>query len=314
MSDLHVVFGTGPIGRALVDELTAGGHEVRVVNRSGRADVPEGVQVLAGDAADETFATKAAAGAGAVYQCLNPEYHEWPTVFPGLQNSVITGARAAGARLVSFENLYMYGDTHGALIDEATPEKPHTRKGRVRQEMARQLQQLQARGELQVVTARASDYFGPGGLEQSPLGELVIGSALKGKPARVIGKPDQPHSYTYTVDAGRTLAALGTRNDVLGEVFLVPNAPAMTTNQIIDLIAADLGTPIKVSVTPRLLLRALGVFNKTVRELDEMLYEFTQPFVTDTTKAETRLGITPTPLPDAIAATVGWFRRHAERT
>lgn len=311
MSDLHVVFGTGPIGRALVDELIGQGREVRVVNRSGNRNVAAAVEVVAGDASDAAFATTATAGASAVYQCLNPEYHEWPQVFPALQNGVVAGARAAGARLVSFENLYMYGDTHGTPISEASPDNPHTRKGKVRLEMARQLRQLHDRGELRVVTARASDYFGPGGLRQSPLGELVIGSALKGKPARVLGKPDQPHSYTYTVDAGRTLAALGTRDDVLGEVFIVPNAPAMSTRQIIDLMATEVGSPIKVSATPRLLLRAIGVFDKTVRELDEMLYEFTQPFVTDTTKAETRLGITPTPLPEAIAATVAWFRQQA---
>ena len=310
MGDLHVVFGTGPIGLATCHELAAQGREVRMVNRSGRAEVPAGVQVIAGDAADAAFAAKAAAGAGSVYQCLNPEYHQWPAVFPGLQNGVIAGARAAGARLVSFENLYMYGDTHGLPISEATPDNPQTRKGTVRSAMAEQLRRLHASGELQVVTARASDYFGPGGLEQSPLGELVIGAALAGKPARVVGDPDQPHSYTYTLDAGRTLAALGTRDDVLGEVFIVPNAPAMSTRQIIDLVAAEVGSPIKVSVAPRLVLRMMGLFNKTVREVDEMLYEFTQPFVTDTDKAETRLGLAPTPLPEAIAATVAWFRQH----
>jgi hypothetical protein len=85
----------------------------------------------------------------------------------------------------------------------------------------------------------------------------------------------------------------------------------MSTRQIIDLIAAEVGAPVRVSAAPRLLLRAMGVFDNTVRELDEMLYEFTQPFVTDTTKAETRLGITPTPLPEAVSATVAWFRQHA---
>jgi hypothetical protein len=95
---------------------------------------------------------------------------------------------------------------------------------------------------------------------------------------------------------------------VLGEVFHVPNAPAPSTRQLIEVISRELGTPIKVSVAPRLLLRALGLFNPTIRELDEMRYEFIRPFIVDGAKAEARLGIAPTPLDDAIAVTVAWFR------
>jgi nucleoside-diphosphate-sugar epimerase len=280
------------------------------VNRSGRADVADGVEVVAGDASDPTFAASAAAGATAVYQCLNPPYHRWAQEFPALQDAVVHAARSAGARYVSFENTYLYGDTQGISMTEQTPYRPHTRKGKVRLAMAEQLWRLHDSGELVVATARASDYFGPRGTSQSPLGDLVIGAALAGKKARVIGDPGQLHSYTYTVDAGRTLAALGTRDDVDGEVFHVPNARARSTSDLIALIGEELHTPIKVSVTPRLLLRALGVFNPTLRELDEMLYEFTQPFLVDSTKARNVLGLEPTPIEEALSATVTWFRNR----
>jgi len=311
LKDVHVVFGTGAIGLALIDELAGRGLPVRAVNRSGSAGVPEGVELLGGDVFDKEFAGRAAFDAAVIYQCLNPAYYRWAEDFPVLQDSAIHAARAADARLVSFENVYAYGDTRGTPITETTVANPHTRKGTVRLVMAEQLRRLHDAGDLTVTTARASDYFGPRGTTQSPFGDLVIGAALAGKPARVIGNPDLPHSYTFTADAARTLAALGTRDDVLGEVFHVPNAPALTTRQIIDLIADELGSPIKVSVTPRLLLRAIGLFNKTVHEVDEMLYEFTAPFVVDGAKAQSRLGIAPTPMTEAIAATVGWFRhRH----
>lgn len=312
MNEVHVVFGTGAIGLALIDQLTGDGVPVRAVNRSGSAGVPDGVEVLGGDVSDRDFAVRAASGAAVVYQCLNPAYHRWAEDFPALQDSAVHAARTADARLVSFENLYMYGDTGGVPITETTVANPHTRKGKVRLAMAEQLRRLHDDGEVAVTTARASDYFGPRGATQSPLGDLVIGAALTGKPARVIGDPDLPHSYTYTADAARTLAALGTRDDVLGEVFHVPNAPALTTRQVIDLIAEELGSPIKVSVAPRFLLRVMGLFNKTLHEVDEMLYEFTQPFVVDGAKAQSRLGIAPTPMADAIATTVAWFRDRRE--
>jgi nucleoside-diphosphate-sugar epimerase len=305
-----VVFGTGAIGLALIEELAALGVPVRAVNRSGHAEVPDGVEVVAADASNPDLAAKAAAGSSVVYQCLNPPYHQWAELFGPLQDGVVHAACATDTRYVSFENTYMYGDTHGAPMTETTPMRADTRKGKVRQQMAEQLAELHSRGSLEATTARASDYFGPLGTTQSPFGDLVIGAALAGKPARVIGDPDQPHSYTYTRDAARTLAALGTRDDVAGQVFHVPNAPARTTREIISLIAEELGSPIKTSVAPRPVLRLMGLFNPAIRELDEMRYEFTQPFIVDSAKAQTRLGIQPTPLDEAIANTVAWFRNH----
>ena len=77
MNDTHVVFGTGPIGAALIDELSTMELSVRAVNRSGHADVTEGVEVIAGDAANSEFAARAATGAAVVYQCLSPPYSKW---------------------------------------------------------------------------------------------------------------------------------------------------------------------------------------------------------------------------------------------
>ena len=73
-SELHVVFGTGPVGLAVMDDLVGKGKRVRMVNRRGRARVPEGVEVVGGDAADPTFAREASEGASVVYFALNPPY------------------------------------------------------------------------------------------------------------------------------------------------------------------------------------------------------------------------------------------------
>jgi nucleoside-diphosphate-sugar epimerase len=310
--DTHVVFGTGAIGLALIDRLVAEGHSVRAVNLNGRAEVPDGVELVGGDASDPTFTTAATADAGAIYQCLGVPYHRWADLFPALQDGLVTAARHHGIRYVSFENTYMYGDTHGRPITETTPHRAHTAKGTVRKQMAHQLAELAAAGELDIATVRASDYFGPRGTALSPLGDLVIGAALRGKPARVLGDPDQPHSYSYTVDVARALVAAGIRPDVAGEVFHAPNAPARTTRQIIGLIADQLDTTIKVKTTPVIVLRVLGLRNPTMRELVEMLYEFDQPFIVDSTKAGEVLGLEPTPLDQALGETIAWFRRHEQ--
>src|SRR5665647_1122506 len=98
MNDVHVVFGTGAIGLALIDELAGRGLPVRAVNRSGSADVLSDVEVRGGDVSDGDFAVRAAAGAAVVYQCLNPAYHRWAEDFPPLQDSVVHAARAVASQ------------------------------------------------------------------------------------------------------------------------------------------------------------------------------------------------------------------------
>lgn len=106
--NLHVVFGTGPVGLAVMDELVAQGKAVRMINRSSRVTLPEGVELVRGDASDPAFAKEASARAEVVYQCLNPPYTLWPELFPSLQAAVLAGAIANEAKLVSMENVYMY--------------------------------------------------------------------------------------------------------------------------------------------------------------------------------------------------------------
>jgi hypothetical protein len=89
--ELHAIFGTGPVGLAVMDELVSKGKRVRMVNRSGRANVPEGVEVVGGDAADPTFTREVSEGASVVYFALNPPYNKWPELFPGLQAGVLWG-------------------------------------------------------------------------------------------------------------------------------------------------------------------------------------------------------------------------------
>ncbi len=203
--ELHVVFGTGAVGTSVMDALVGGDKRVRMVNRSGRASVPEGVKVVGGDATDKVFAREASDGASVVYFALNPPYNKWPELFPPLQAGVLEGAASAGARLIAMENLYMYGLTGGRPLTEDLPYAPNTRKGAVRAMMSEELMEAHRNGRVRVAIGRASDYFGPRVLV-SAAGEQVFGRAVRGKSAQVAGDPNQPHTYTYASDVGRGLS------------------------------------------------------------------------------------------------------------
>ncbi|HEY6580247.1 MAG TPA: NAD-dependent epimerase/dehydratase family protein [Rubrobacter sp.] len=307
-NELHVVFGTGPVGLAVMDELVSKGKRVRMVNRSGRADVAEGVEIVGGDAADPTFAREVSVGASVVYFALNPPYDKWPELFPPLQAGVLEGASSAGAKLVAVENLYMYGTTGGRPITEDLPYAPNTRKGTVRARMSEELIEAHKSGKVRVAVGRASDFFGPRVLT-SAAGEQVFGRAVAGKSAQVAGDPDQPHTYTYAPDIGRGLVVLGEREEALGRVWHLPSSETVTTRRFVETIFEEVGKPARVQVAPKILLRAMGLFNPPLRETIEMLYEFEEPFAVDHSAFERTFGMHATPLRDAIRETVRWYRQ-----
>ncbi|MDN4611554.1 NAD-dependent epimerase/dehydratase family protein [Arthrobacter burdickii] len=303
---LHVVFGTGAIGLATADALRRRGRTVRLINRSGHAPVPHDIEVLGGDAGKADFAADAARGASVVYQTLNPPYSHWSEQFPALQAGVLSAAESTGARLVSMENVYMYGRPAGRPLTEDRGDAAHTRKGQLRAHMAQELLRAHRAGRVEVAIGRASDYFGPRGGAQSNLGDRVFPAAQHGKTATVFGNADQPHTYTYIPDIGEALAVLGEHADAPGEVWHLPNDPhTRTTRQLTDIIYRQAGqNRTKLRPMPSLLLRALGFINPTVRELLEMQYQFEEPFIVDSSKITQRLGISATPIDQAIAETL----------
>ena len=118
---LQVVFGSGQIGRALAAHLAGLGLPVRVVSRHRAAGLPKVVDWCGADATNFEAASEAANGAAVIYQCLNAPYAKWAELFPPLQQGVLAAAERNEALLVSLENLYGYGPTHGAPMTEDKP-------------------------------------------------------------------------------------------------------------------------------------------------------------------------------------------------
>ncbi|WP_404380447.1 NAD-dependent epimerase/dehydratase family protein [Knoellia locipacati] len=315
-SPRHLIFGTGAIGQATMEALHARGESVRMVNRSGHAPVPEGVEVVGGDASDPAFTTAVADGAHVVYQTLNPPYDQWARLFPALQAGVLAAAQAHGARLVSMENVYMYGRPHGRPLTEDRTHDAHTRKGLLRSRMSLALLEAHAAGRVEVTIGRASDYFGPRGGAQSNLGDRVFRAVLTGRAATVLGDPDQPHTYTFIPDIGEGLAVLGEHPEAPGQVWHLPNDPATrTTRELVDVVHRLAGRPrARVRQVHPLLLRAAAVTNSTVRSLLEMQYQFDEPFIVDSTRILTRLGARATLVEDALGKTLATYLHPTART
>jgi nucleoside-diphosphate-sugar epimerase len=310
--ELHVVLGTGPLGMAVMQELRSRGKHVRLVNRSGKADVPKDkpIEVVKGDVSDFAKTCEVCQGATVIYNCINAPYTQWPETFPPLMDGIIEVVAATGAKLVCADNLYMYGPVSGSLTEDL-PYAATGRKGRTRAQIATTLMIAHESGKVRATIGRASDFYGPRVLN-SAVGERVFAAALMGKAADVLGNPDVPHTYTFIGDFAKGLVTLGERNEALGKTWHIPSAKTLTTRQFIELVFKEVGTAPKFRVASRLLVTAMGWFNPTIREVKEMLYEFEEPFVVDHSQYERAFGSDTTPHEEAIQQTVAWYRQHLQ--
>jgi nucleoside-diphosphate-sugar epimerase len=306
--DLHVILGTGPVGTAIANSLVPGGARVRLVNRSGRrpALLQGEAEIVAADVSEAAQAASAAAGATVVYQALNPPYQRWSELFPGLQASALAAAKAAGARYISIDNLYMYDSSAGPMTED-TAVAPRSRKGELRARMAADVLAAHARGDVAAAILRSSDYYGPG-VRASALGERVFPPIIAGKAGEALGSLDMPHSYAYIEDVGQAAAALAASDEGLGHVWITPHAPALTQREVLGGVFAELGAPPRYKVVSPGLLRFASLFSGTTREMVEMLYEFTEPFTVDSGRMERTFGLQATPVNKGLARTVAWYR------
>jgi len=163
---------------------------------------------------------------------------------------------------------------------------------------------------IQATIGRGSDFFGPDA-HLSTVGDRVFARAIAGKPAQVLGNPDAPHTVTHIDDFGRALVTLGERDEALGQVWHVPNAETVTMRRFVQMAFEAAGRSPRLRAAPRLGIAMAALFDPTLRAVREQLYQSERPWMVESSKFERAFGWSATPLPDAVAATVAWFRSNA---
>jgi nucleoside-diphosphate-sugar epimerase len=310
--ELHVIFGSGQVGSLLADRLVAAGKRVRVAKRSAAPPRP-GREIVLGDAADQRFCITTATGATTIYHCMNPPYDAriWAQLLPRYMDNLIVAAGSTGARLVVLDNLYMLGRPGGKPLSEDTPLNPCSRKGEIRARATERLFDAHRQGTVAATSGRASDFYGPGGT-LTGLGDFFWPRVLAGKPAYSPYPLDAVHTYHYIPDVAAGLATLGcsAEPDVFGRPWMLPCQPAGTLRQLVARIAARFGREIRVAQIPRWILSTLAIFMPLMRELDEMLYQWKEPFVVDDRRFRERFHAVPEDPDRAAADTVAWARAH----
>jgi nucleoside-diphosphate-sugar epimerase len=288
----------GSVGRELARILPEFTDRVRLVSRNPTKVDPSN-EVHAANLLDAEAVREAVAGSDVVYLLAGLPYRAriWEAQWPVIVRNVIEVCRAAGSRLVFFDNVYMYDPAFLDGMDEDTPVRPCSRKGEVRARIADAILSADAAGEIQGLIARSE--------EHSVLTGTVLERLAAGKAAQWLLSADFPHSFTYTPDAARGTAILGNADGVHGEVWHLPTAPAPPTGrQWVEAIARRLGVEPRLQVVGRPVLTLMGLFVPDLRELREMAYQYDRDYVFRSDRFERRFGFEPTGYTSGIEATI----------
>jgi nucleoside-diphosphate-sugar epimerase len=302
-----ILGSSGVIGRELAKNLQSI-DKLRLVSRNPLKVNPSD-ELFSANLLDPNKVKQAVEGSGVVYLTVGLPYNKktWKEQWPKIMHNVIEACKLHGSKLVFFDNIYLYGKVDG-WIKEDTPIRPVSEKGKVRARLHNMIMNEVEKGALTALIARAGDFYGPA----SPLSivnVLVFDNYNKGKKAQFLVTDKTRHSYTYTPDAGKATAMLGNTPGAFNQVWHLPtdkNVP--TAKEFIEKVAAAFGVPPRYMLVKKWMLQMMGMFNKNLAEMVEMLYQNKHDQLLDSSKFEKQFNFSPTPYDTGIAETVRFMK------
>jgi nucleoside-diphosphate-sugar epimerase len=288
---MQTIIGSGggigiPLARELKQNYT---DQIRLVSRNPRK-VNDTDQLFPADAYDLGQVDKAIAGSEVVYVVIGFTYKlsVWQHIWPAFMDAVIRSCKKHEAKLVFFDNVYLYAKSAIPHMTEDALLQPPSRKGQVRLQLHEMIMEEVETGNLTALIARAADFYGPDN-NNSMLNIMVADRLREGKKAQAFGNLDKIHTFTYTPDAGKATALLGNTRDAYQQVWHLPTTKEKLTNrQWIQMIADELKVRAKIQTVPPWMLQVLGLFVPLMKEFPEMMYQFEEDYIFDSSKFEKR--------------------------
>jgi nucleoside-diphosphate-sugar epimerase len=133
-------------------------------------------------------------------------------------------------------------------------------------------------------------------------------AALAGKTANWVGPVNQPHEFVYVPDTGPVIVDLASRPECFGQAWNLGGVATINSMDFITRIYRGVGLAPKYRTVGAGMLKVLGWFNPTMREVVEMLYLQETPVILDDSKLTAKLQVHKTPYDDGIRQTLDWMR------
>ncbi|HBH06185.1 MAG TPA: NAD-dependent dehydratase [Flavobacteriales bacterium] len=282
---MQTILGSGGvIGNELSMSLLRYTTDIRQVSRNPQK-VNQSDQIFAADLTSPDSVMKAVEGSEVVYLTVGLPYRTavWKDKWPVIMENTINACEAHKSKLVFFDNVYMYGQVKGKMTEE-TKLNPISKKGQVRAQIVSTFLNKIESGNIVGLVARAADFYGPGS-DKSVLAPTVFEKLSNKNKAIWLMNDKAVHSFTFTPDAGKATADLGNTPEAFGQVWHLPTSDKpLTGKEWIEKIALAVDAEPKYQVISKFMVQLLGLFNKDMRELNEMLYQYQEDYIFDSTK------------------------------
>ncbi|MCW3466268.1 NAD-dependent epimerase/dehydratase family protein [Chitinophaga nivalis] len=284
-----ILGATGQIGEALARALRQQyTSDIRIVSRKA-IKINDTDTVFSADLQDSGQANEALKGSEIAYFTLGLPMNTdmWVAQFSRILRNVIDACKKHGTKLVFFDNTYMYPQNAEVLTEE-TRFSPVGKKGAVRKEMAEMLLKEMESGAIDAVICRAPEFYGPG-KTQSITNTFIFDAIAQHKRLKVPLRDDTVRSLIWTPDASRATALIGNTPDAYGQTWHLPiDNNRLTYQQLIALAAEVYGRSLPYTVVPKFVLQLGAIFNKRVKELQELLPRYAYDNIFDTSKFNKR--------------------------
>lgn len=310
---MQTIIGSGgAIGLPLAKALLSYTDKIRLVSRHPVKVNPTD-ELMSIDASDLSQIDRAVAGSSVVYVVIGFEYKlsVWQTLWPPFLKAVIEACKKHQAKLVFFDNVYMYQPSAIPHMTESSPLGAISKKGQVRQHLHEMIMRAVESNHLSALIARSADFYGPDN-KSSALNLMVADNLIKGKKAQAFGDISKIHTYTYTPDAAVATALLGNRTEAYNQVWHVPTTHEKLTNQQwINLVAKELQVDPKIQPVPVWMMKLLGLFVPIMREFPEMMYQYEQDYFFDSTKIEKQYGLKATQPEEGVRQLISAMKKKS---
>jgi nucleoside-diphosphate-sugar epimerase len=297
----------GAISNEVVKLLAARKVPFRLVGRNPVLK-PGASQVVSADLSDKDQTERAVAGSSVVFLLAGLKYDHkvWAQLWPRIMANTIEACKRANARLIFFDNVYMYGRVAGAMTED-TLFNPTSKKGEIRAKIASTLIKEWQSGSLTAMIARAADFYGPDA-KTGMANVMVFEPMSKKQKAMCLVNDSLAHSYSYTPDAAEALMTLAEAESAWNQTWHLPTAPnPLTGKELITQAADAMGVAPKYRVLHPLMVRMFGWFNPAVGEIHEMLYQNDSTYLFDSSKYAQAFGFNGTPYAVGIRATAASY-------
>ena len=287
-----ILGSSGVIGTQLAKELASYTDKIRLVSRNPQK-VNDSDELFKADLTIPHEVEKSIEGSDIVYLTIGFPYRytRWKLDWPPVMQNVINACKYYKAKLVFFDNIYMYDRYHIGHMTEDTPVRPTSKKGEIRAKIAKNLWDELNHGKIDALIARSADFIGP---KNSILVELVYNNLHKGKKAIWLGDSHKIHNFTNTTDAAKGTAILGNTPEAYNQIWHLPTDKTNMTGKLwIDLFAKEMNAKSTYREIPLWLLVPMGIFKPILKEIKEMGYQYDRDYFFDSSKFEHKFGYTP---------------------